>query len=516
MRDAITIARYKFLNSLNMFRSKGLLVTILSFAFLYGGLIIGCFFLASYKDTVSLTRTDLINWLTIIIGIFFIISIFRGLEGYGIGSSSRDRDCIFPSPVKPREYFIATQMSSMLMATVFFLPMILIGLFIILPLLDIPLSRCIPMALGIIIFLNLVNIIAALMTMLLVFSKRAIVIILSVLSISISILFLSFYAVDAVWILINALPNTLAAEMVVSSISKTGSVWYPLLGLFLWYVPLFLTALALSRFQYYTVKQPQKKKSKRGHTRGLPISGKDVRGALVQKELLSLWRTKTIFIPLRYSFIFFIPFIYRYLPTELVQYSTSTIFETMMITIIIFMLMSISGMVQRWYSKELKMMWIQRSLPISSKCIIDGIVCAVTIAGIFYVVVISLILTHFFGHEVFYYLPLIAATGIISANFGVYSNTIAPITEELSISPSFFFLIFLSIILSGPCILPVIIPSFIRSIEENIGLPFGLSFEFGHLWILVSSILVLIYTIIVILILRRMTARKFDDYELNW
>jgi hypothetical protein len=269
-----------------------------------------------------------------------------------------------------------------------------------------------------------------------------------------------------------------------------------------WYLFFIGLTFRLSQTYYYDVLRSRAKRVVRRKKK--PIirwrlgPGKDIRHVLIQKNILSLWRTRRFFMPLLYSFIFLFLPLYQIIPTYTGSEPMGT-FQSAIFIAILFMLMGVSGMVQGQIRKERGQMWIERSAGLKPEHVVDSIATAATMVGAIYVCVVSLILSFFFGAKVLIYLPLIIASGLIPANFAVYSGIASPPEGGMGFS-SQMFLSLLSLLLSMPYFIPVLLSTFINDARS----------------IFILSISILVYTVIVVLILRRKAGRKFATYEIPY
>jgi hypothetical protein len=226
--------------------------------------------------------------------------------------------------------------------------------------------------------------------------------------------------------------------------------------------------------------------------------GKSARRALLEKELIFLWRTRAILAPLRYWFIFLIPLLYKVLPSAVVGRIGHLDF--VLYATIIFMLVGIANIVRDRFVRERGMLWIQKSLPLKSEQTIDAIMGATAIVGVGYATIICLALSWNFGLDTLFYLILMLATALIGVSSGIYSNVMSPTAPEITFSPN---LILVSLISMGLCL-----PCFIA-----IGVQVSLH---NNLATLIASILVLIYAVVIMRLFRRRAAHKLDSFEITF
>ncbi|VUT24150.1 MAG: hypothetical protein MOIL_00354 [Candidatus Methanolliviera sp. GoM_oil] len=494
LRNSFTIAKYKLLNAFNMMLgSKGTIIaSIIFFVFMCGMLIFVSFFMLDRIETVF-------DYLPIILGIFFILPIFNGFRGRGMRASPEDQDFILTTPVNPREYFMAIQITAISSILIFLLPVILICVLLVLHSLQLSLLGFIPIILCIVFFICLMNLVAAGVRMV-VERKRLLLFVMPI----VLLLAFVFYSLP---ILYNILPNVLAANVIKYSFSphqNPTDAYIPLLGMFIWYIAL-LSIFFLGLRSHYDVMIKPIEDRTREPILEISMTG-GVREILIRRELLSIIRTRTMLSPLMYIFIFLLIPLFNWMGRKGYMFASSRGgFEYVIFATIMFMVMGVSGMVQKRFSKERGTIWIQKSLPLKTEHVVDSISYAVTIVGMVYAIVILIILSIFYGSQTFAYIPLIIATGAIGANFSVYSNIASPVSEDMMIPPNMPFMMFLSFLLITPCYIPVLYMPMLASY-------FGMDRVSTSL-ILLTSLLVLIYAIPATFFLRRAAAKKLDEYE---
>jgi len=488
MLNSFTITRYKVLNALHMiFKSKG---TVIGFAIFYL-LMIGILLTISYYVTGMIDF--FINYLPIIFGIMFIIPILNAFRGRGLRAPKEDADFVLTTSVNPREYFMATQFTSISTIILFIIPVIFVCILLILHNLGISLYLSIPLALSLVFFIGILNMVAAGVRML-IENKRSLIFVLPV----IVIIGIILYLFDPS-LLYRILPNFIISDLIISVLSSDLSmVFLSLCGLILWYLLFIGIFFYTLRSQYDFIVKPIENKEKK------PLVVFSMTGGtldvLIKREFLSIVRTKVIYTPLLYLFVFLLLPLFRMLPgSEIWQGFGGIIFIT-----ILFMVMGTSAMVQRRFAKEKDTLWIQKTLPIKREQIIDSISLSATIVGMIYSIIAFIVLSLVFGSNLFPYIPLIFATSIVSANFAVYQNITSPTPEDMSFPPNMPYIMLLSILLVTPCYIPVL---YMPLIAEYAGI------AFNSTTILLVSFLILIYAIPVSLILRKMSAKKLVENE---
>lgn len=488
MLNSFTITRYKVLNALHMiFKSKG---TVIGFAIFYL-LMIGILLTISYYVTGMIDF--FINYLPIIFGIMFILPILNAFRGRGLRAPKEDADFVLTTSVNPREYFMATQFTSISTIILFIIPVIFVCILLILHNLGISLYLSIPLALSLVFFIGILNMVAAGVRML-IENKRSLIFVLPV----IVIIGIILYLFDPS-LLYRILPNFIISDLIISVLSSDLSmVFLSLCGLILWYLLFIGIFFYTLRSQYDFIVKPIENKEKK------PLVVFSMTGGtlsvLIKREFLSIVRTKVIYTPLLYLFIFLLLPLFRMLPgSEIWQGFGGIIFIT-----ILFMVMGTSAMVQRRFAKEKDTLWIQKTLPIKREQIIDSISLSATIVGMIYSIIAFIVLSLVFGSNLFPYIPLIFATSIVSANFAVYQNITSPTPEDMSFPPNMPYIMLLSILLVTPCYIPVL---YMPLIAEYAGI------AFNSTTILLVSFLILIYAIPVSLILRKMSAKKLVENE---
>jgi len=300
-------------------------------------------------------------------------------------------------------------------------------------------------------------------------------------------------------LLYRILPNFIISDLIISVLSSDLSmVFLSLCGLILWYLLFIGIFFYTLRSQYDFIVKPIENKEKKPLVVFSMTGG--TLGVLIKREFLSIVRTKVIYTPLLYLFVFLLLPLFRMLPgSEIWQGFGGIIFIT-----ILFMVMGTSAMVQRRFAKEKDTLWIQKTLPIKREQIIDSISLSATIVGMIYSIIAFIVLSLVFGSNLFPYIPLIFATSIVSANFAVYQNITSPTPEDMSFPPNMPYIMLLSILLVTPCYIPVL---YMPLIAEYAGI------AFNSTTILLVSFLILIYAIPVSLILRKMSAKKLVENE---
>jgi len=470
-----------------IFKSKG---TVIGFAIFYL-LMIGILLTISYYVTGMIDF--FINYLPIIFGIMFIIPILNAFRGRGLRAPKEDADFVLTTSVNPREYFMATQFTSISTIILFIIPVIFVCILLILHNLGISLYLSIPLALSLVFFIGILNMVAAGVRML-IENKRSLIFVLPV----IVIIGIILYLFDPS-LLYRILPNFIISDLIISVLSSDLSmVFLSLCGLILWYLLFIGIFFYTLRSQYDFIVKPIENKEKKPLVVFSMTGG--TLGVLIKREFLSIVRTKVIYTPLLYLFVFLLLPLFRMLPgSEIWQGFGGIIFIT-----ILFMVMGTSAMVQRRFAKEKDTLWIQKTLPIKREQIIDSISLSATIVGMIYSIIAFIVLSLVFGSNLFPYIPLIFATSIVSANFAVYQNITSPTPEDMSFPPNMPYIMLLSILLVTPCYIPVL---YMPLIAEYAGI------AFNSTTILLVSFLILIYAIPVSLILRKMSAKKLVENE---
>ncbi|HIH77470.1 MAG TPA: hypothetical protein HA341_00890 [Halobacteria archaeon] len=454
-------------------------------------LMIGILLTISYYVTGMIDF--FINYLPIIFGIMFIIPILNAFRGRGLRAPKEDADFVLTTSVNPREYFMATQFTSISTIILFIIPVIFVCILLILHNLGISLYLSIPLALSLVFFIGILNMVAAGVRML-IENKRSLIFVLPV----IVIIGIILYLFDPS-LLYRILPNFIISDLIISVLSSDLSmVFLSLCGLILWYLLFIGIFFYTLRSQYDFIVKPIENKEKKPLVVFSMTGG--TLGVLIKREFLSIVRTKVIYTPLLYLFVFLLLPLFRMLPgSEIWQGFGGIIFIT-----ILFMVMGTSAMVQRRFAKEKDTLWIQKTLPIKREQIIDSISLSATIVGMIYSIIAFVVLSLVFGSNLFPYIPLIFATSIVSANFAVYQNITSPTPEDMSFPPNMPYIMLLSILLVTPCYIPVL---YMPLIAEYAGI------AFNSTTILLVSFLILIYAIPVSLILRKMSAKKLIENE---
>ncbi|BDC36197.1 MAG: hypothetical protein EF806_02455 [Candidatus Methanoliparum thermophilum] len=489
MFNSFTITRYKVLNAFHMiFKSKGTVIGFIIFYILMGGILITIsYYISSMIDLF-------IKYLPIIFGIVFIIPIMNAFRGRGLRAPKEDADFVLTTSVNPREYFMSIQFTSISTIILFILPIIFLCIIILLHNLGIQLYLSIPLALSLVFFIGILNMVAAGIRMV-IENRRSLIIVLPIIAIIGSI----FYFLSPS-LLYNILPNFIISNLTIETLnSNLSAVLIYFLALVLWYL-LFVGIFFYSlRSQYDFIVKPIEDSREKKPLVVFSMIGSTI-GVLIKKEFLSIVRTRVIYTPLLYLFIFLLLPLFRMLPgSDIWQGFGGIIFIT-----ILFMVMGTSAMVQRRFAREKNTIWIQKTLPIKKEQIVDSISFSATIVGMIYSIIVLIILSLIFGSNPFPYTPLIFATSIISANFAVYQNITSPTPEDMSFPPNMPYIMLLSILLVTPCYIPVL---YMPLIAEYAGI------AFNSTTILLISFFILIYAIPVSLILRKMSAKKLIENE---
>jgi len=488
MLNSFIITRYKVLNALHLiFKSKGTVIGFAIFYLLMGGILLAVsYYISGMIDTF-------VEYLPIIFGIIFIFPIMNAFRGRGLRASKEDTDFVLTTSVNPREYFMATQFTSISTIILFIIPIIFVCVLIILNNLGIQLYLSIPLAFSLVFFKGILSIVAAGIRMV-IENKGSLIIVLPAIAIIGSLL----YFINPS-LLYNILPNFIISNLIIETLnSDLSAVVFYLLGLVLWYLLFVGIFFSVLRSQYDFMIKPVENREKKPLV-VFSMAGSTL-GVLIKRELLSIVRTKVIYAPLTSLFVFLLLPLFRMLPgREIWQGFGGIIFIT-----ILFMVSGTAAMVQRRFAKEKDTLWIQKTLPIKKEQIIDSISLSATIVGMIYSIIAFVVLSIIFGSNLFPYIPLIFATSIISANFAVYQNITSPTSEDMPFPPNMLYMMLLSFLLVTPCYIPVL---YMPLIAEYAGL------SFNSTTILIISFLILIYAIPVSLILRKRAAKKLIENE---